>query len=37
LGAKYITGEMSEDEYKEHWESLRDSATVLAEKAEEMI
>jgi hypothetical protein len=37
LGAKYIRGEMSEDDYRKRWESLRDSATALAEKAEEMI
>ena len=37
LGPKYIKGEMSEDEYSKRWESLRGSATALAEKAEEMI
>ena len=37
LGPKYIGGEIGEDEYKKRWELLRDSATALAEKAEEMI
>jgi hypothetical protein len=37
LGPKYIKGEMGEDEYRKRWESLRGSATALAEKAEEMI
>lgn len=37
LGDKYIEGEISADDYKKHWDSLRDSATALAEKAEEII
>ncbi len=37
LGPKYIRGEVGGDEYKKRWGSLRDSATALAEKAEEMI
>jgi len=37
LGWKFIAGEMSDDEYKEHWKSLVDSAMALAEKAEENI
>ncbi len=37
LGEKFIAGEMSDDEYKEHWESLVDSAMALAKEAEENI
>jgi hypothetical protein len=37
LGPKYVKGEMDEDEYRKRWDSLRDSATALAEKAEGMI
>lgn len=35
LGLKFIAGEITDDEYKEHWKSLVDSAVALAEKAEE--
>ena len=35
LGWKFIAGEKTDNEYKEHWKSLVDSAMTLAEKAEE--
>ena len=37
FGMEYIEGKMGDDEYKERWGSLRDSAKALAKKAEEMI
>lgn len=37
LGWKFVAGEISDGEYKEHWKSLADSAIALAEKAEETI
>jgi hypothetical protein len=37
LGGEFIAGEMSDDEYKEHWQSLVDSAMALAKEAEESI
>lgn len=37
LGLKFINDEISDDEYREHWKSLVDSAINLIEKAEEAI
>lgn len=37
LGGKFIAGEMTDSEYKEHWKSLVDSAISLAEKTEEVV
>jgi hypothetical protein len=36
LGSKFIAEEITNDEYREHWKSLLDSAISLAEKAEEV-
>ena len=36
LGWKFIAGEITDNEYKEHWKSLVDSAMALAEKTEEV-
>lgn len=37
LGKAFITGDMNDDEYKERWDSLRDSAVALIEVTEVML
>jgi len=37
LGGEFVGGKMSDEEYKQRWESLVGSATALAAKAEELI